>query len=92
MNARNLALAILVLILASLMLPRYTQIASAQADTCGAVDGAWDVESSATAASRTWYAVKFNRCTGEAWVLSAEGSAADDKWLILPNEKVGATR
>jgi hypothetical protein len=67
------------------------QTTSAQVDSCQSA-GPWQVESGRSAEGHNFYAVKFNRCTGEAWVLSAEGRVADDKWLVLPNEKASPTR
>ena len=33
-----------------------------------------------------WYALKFDRQTGEVWVLSADRGASDDEWLLLPEK------
>jgi hypothetical protein len=65
--------------------------AQAQLDTC-ATNGAWDIKSGRSAEGNNWYAVKFNRCTGETWVLAAEGGVNDDKWLLLPAEKAAGAR
>lgn len=64
-------------------------IVRAQSDSC-AGGGPWDVKTGRSAEGHNWYAVKFNRCTGEAWVLGAEGGVGDDKWLALPLEKPSA--
>jgi hypothetical protein len=61
----------------------------AQQTSCEA-NGAWHVESGRSAEGHNFYAVKFNRCTGEAWVLSAEGGVSDDRWIALPTDKTGA--
>lgn len=61
-------------------------IARAQGSGC-APEGAWEITSGRPAEGHNWYAVRLNRCTGETWVLGAEGTVNDDKWLALPFEK-----
>jgi hypothetical protein len=63
---------------------------AAQTPPCSP-EGAWEIRSGRPAEGHNWYAVRFNRCTGETWVLSAEGTLADDKWIALPFDK-GAAR
>ena len=91
MKSRRFVLSVLALIFVG-CLAGYAVQAQAQSETCGGANGAWDVVSGASAVSRTWYAVKLNRCTGEAWVLSAEGSVNDDKWLMLPSDRIAPVR
>ena len=50
-------------------------------------DWAWEVTAGPFGA-KSFYAVKFNRQTGETWILSAERGAENDKWLLLPQERV----
>lgn len=54
--------------------------------TCCEETGPWDVRAGQFG-QQSFYAVKFNRQTGEAWVLSGERGAKDDSWLLLPDEK-----
>ena len=49
--------------------------------------GAWELQSGAFG-QQSFYAIRFNRRTGEAWVLSGERGAQDDAWLQLPEEKL----
>jgi hypothetical protein len=64
-------------------------IRAQQTGSC-ASEGGWDIRTGRATASDEFFAVRFNRCTGETWVLSAEGSVHDDRWLQLPFEKLGA--
>jgi len=34
----------------------------------------------------SFYALKFDRQTGDLWILSANKGAEDDAWLLLPEE------
>jgi hypothetical protein len=45
----------------------------------------WEFHS-APFGQQSFYAIKFNRTTGESWILSAEKGAQNDKWLRLPSE------
>lgn len=46
---------------------------------------AWEIYHSAFG-NQSFYVIKHNRLTGEAWVLSAEKGSEDDSWMLLPEK------
>ncbi len=59
-------------------------LATAQ-EQIGSKEQAWEIYHG-SAGKDSFYVVKHNRLTGETLVLSAEGGAGDDSWLLLPVE------
>jgi len=45
---------------------------------------AWEIITNGN--GKNFYVIKHNNLTGETWVLSAEGGAEDDSWLLLPEK------
>lgn len=73
-------------ILLAVLLVTALQPTQAQTPACPGT-ASWEVRTGRFG-EQSFYAVKFNRCTGETAVLTATRGAKDDKWLVLPTEEV----
>jgi len=64
---------------------------AAQAEPAAADEFAWEIQSAPyTGKEEYFYAIRYNRLTGEAWVLTVNEDADDDSWLLLPERDLRA--